>query len=120
MTKIDVVASAQRAGRFPTKARLCRESGVQASFFLIFLTGVCQVELARFCAQNAPLVKLRLRGVNRTENSPARIREDAQTFGLVELRCADVCVERVDRRLSPARQFWCDRMANDKSVGHQT
>ena len=36
MTRSDAVANAQRAGRFPTKARLCRESCRSASFFFGF------------------------------------------------------------------------------------
>src|SRR5438045_9731387 len=36
MARSDAVANAQRAGRFPTEARLCPELRHEASFFLIF------------------------------------------------------------------------------------
>jgi len=70
MTRTDVVVKAKQASRFPTEARLCRESQVKASFFLK-KKARRQVIAAKSSFHRSPFGN-----PNRRENNRAQIRAE--------------------------------------------
>ena len=83
MARSDAVANAQRAGRFPTKPRLCRELRRQASFFLDFFLGGLAAPKTSLPGSSSryAYALARLAGTNRKENNPAHTEAEEQIFG---------------------------------------
>src|SRR6266496_4724238 len=119
MTRSDAVANAQRAGRFPTNARLCRGLRRQASFFFGFFREVPKTksdlgkqEPLCLCVSRA----CRPGRANRREDNPAQIEGEERISHRAGWERGDACAERIDFRPSRARRFWCAPRVNDKSA----